>query len=68
MFLEINKFLGQEDIPWDEIFSFFHLSDSVPIKFSEHKKSRNLVHSALLLSSTIKGKLIKNLSPLPSKR
>ena len=38
MFLEINKFLGQEDIPWDEILSFFHLLDSVPIKFSEHKK------------------------------
>ena len=38
MLLEIIKFLGQEDIPWDEILSFFHLLDSVPIKFSEHKK------------------------------
>ena len=38
MFLEIIKFLEQEDIPWDEILSFLHLLDSVPIKFSEHKK------------------------------
>ena len=25
MFLEIIKFLGQEDVPWDEILPFFHL-------------------------------------------
>ena len=37
MFLKIIKFLGQEDIPLDEILSFFHLLDSVPVKFSEHK-------------------------------
>ena len=57
MFLEIIKFLGQEDIHWDEILYFFHLFDSVLIKFSEHK-----------IVQTIKGKLIKNLSSLPSER